>query len=292
MTKSSKGMWLSASALFLAVGTAEAQDDFGGEANTQPSAADIAMGGGAYPAEEVARPLNLQPGMLEVGSDLNVFKAPDLGDLVGFTLRADYGATDKLQVGLRLPLALATPGNLESLGGVWVNGLYALHEMVSLRLDVGYGHAGLPAGLVTSVAPTFFDLEGMTLGFRLGAAFKHRFNEQLAVTADPGLVFQLDGAFGDSGAETFQALWVPLALWYQATSNVAVAVNTGILSAHEFKFSGDDGAQLPLFLTGQFTTLEGHLDVGANLGLANLTTGEGQDVGDTLFLGVFGTYRL
>lgn len=282
------------------VAPAQAQDEIGGEPPMSgepamaPPSADSQMGTmmAGYPMEEVSRPLTLQAGMIEAGGDIGIFKAPDLGDAIGLVLRADYGLSDQLQVGVRLPLAVSTPDGAESFAGVWLNGLYAFHQNVAARLDVGYVHLGGVAGLLNFAPPLYLDADGMKLAFRLGATYKQAFSDQLALVVDPGLFFQLDGAFSDEGeAEMFQQLHLPVSLWYQLSSELAAALNTGIFSAHEFKFGADDGAWVPLYLTGQYTMVDGHLDLGANLGFGNVIPPEGGSVSDSLFLGLFANYR-
>lgn len=279
-------------------GTALAQDEMGTEPTMDPPASDPTMDSagviaGDYPMEEVLRPINLRSGMVEAGADIGVFKAPDFGDAIGLIVRGDYAVNDQLQVGLRIPLAMAKPDGLESLAGIWLNGLYALHENVSARLDLGFVHLGGAAGLFPFAPPLYFDGDGMKLAFRLGATYKKAFNEKLALVVDPGLLFQLDGAAGDNGeAEMFQSLLIPVSLWYQLSSELALAFNTGVFSGHKFKFSGDDGMAVPVYLTAQYTMMDNHLDLGANIGLGNVTPGEGGSAGDSLFLGLFANYRL
>ena len=282
------------------VGSAYAQDNGIAPAPdapmTEPAAmeptmdASAAMMGGAYPTEEVLRPINLRSGMVELGAEMGVFKQPDFADAIGLILRADYGLSDQLQVGLRVPLALAKPDGLEqeTLGGFWLNGLYGFHENISARLDLGFAYPGQPYALVPFVTPTFFDGDGMKLAFRLGVTLKKAFTDQLALVADPGIFFHLDG----QGDETTQILMVPVSLWYQLMPELALALNTGVLSGHKFKFSGDEEMFVPLYLTAQFTTVENHLDLGLNVGFANLTVPGQADVGDSLFLGLYANYRL
>ena len=287
------------------VGSAHAQDNVGTDpladppmtepAATEPTMdASAAMMGGAYPTEEVLRPINLRSGMVELGADMGVFKDQDFADTIGLNLRADYALSDELQVGVRVPLALAKRDGLETVGGVWLNGLYGFHENVSARLDLGYVYPfALGFGLQPFAPPAYIDGDGMKLAFRLGVTFKKAFTDQLALVADPGVLFQLDGGSGDRGdAETLQVLMVPVSLWYQLIPELALALNTGIVSGHKFKFSGDDEMLLPLYLTAQFTTVENHLDLGLNVGFGTLTVGENEKVGDSLFFGLYANYRL
>lgn len=255
---------------------------------------------GMYPAEEIPRPVLVYKGMFEAGVDIPIPNGPDdtgengIGNWVGVTLRADYGVTEKIQAGIRLPLALVKAEGAETLGGVVLDGRYLLIDKPDMQLAAGtglsYGYFGLYP-ITMFAPPMFLDADGMKIGFSPGVNFKKPMGK-LAITADPALVLVMDGGVSDSGeAEMLQVLAIPVAVQYQVSPVIAAGVRTGIYSAHKFKFSGDDGARLPLILEGQYTLMEGKMDVGADIGLGSVMTREGEDVGDTLFIGLFANYR-
>ncbi len=251
--------------------------------------------GGSYPASETTRPLNLSAGLVEAGATIGIFTFPDdkgepaLGESMGLALVGSYGVNDDLQVGARIPVKLVGPDGTESIAGVWAHGQYALGSSLSARLDVGFVHVGA-AGLIDTHPAIFVDGDGMKLAFAPGVIYKHSMGK-LAIVASPTLLLQLDGAFGADGPEMLQMLMIPVGVWFQATTELALAVNTGILSAHEFKFGSDDGAAVPAYLTAQHTMMGGAMDLGVNVGLGNALPPEGADAGDTMFVGLFATYR-
>lgn len=274
-----------------------------GEATTPEGDASGEMTMGAYPMEEVHRPIQLMAGQIEAGADVGLPSGPDdmgefgIGNWIGLRLRADYGITDKIQAGVRIPLALVKPDvpifPFETLGGFIAEGMYSIIPMLSARVNVGFANAGA-MGLNPYAFPFYFDADGMQLGFAFGVSFKKEFGGNLALTADPTLVLHMDVAAGDTGPEMLQVLQIPVGLQFQVQPALAVGLRTGLYSAHEFKFGASDGGTLPLVLEGQYTLMAGMLDLGAQFGFASVLTDDAglyESIGDTLFIGLSATWR-
>ncbi|MCI0637258.1 MAG: hypothetical protein L0206_25580, partial [Actinobacteria bacterium] len=248
----------------------------------------------AYPTEEVTRPINLPKGVLEAGVDLSIPQGPDdmgeqaVGAWLGFTVRGDYAVNEKIQVGGRIPLVAVSPDvglseGPKAFGGIELNDQYGVMDMLSARAVVGYGPPALD-GVGRFAVPAYFG--DMKPAFGLGAAFKRKINEQIAVTSDPILYFQVDGGFDDMGMEEMLMVFgLPIAGHYQVMPELVATLRTGFNTGHKFKASGDDGASIPLIAEAAYTLMEGKLDVGLDLGLGNVTPPEGVSAGDTFVIG-------
>jgi hypothetical protein len=281
-------------------GTTEGTATGEGTVTTSP---DADMNTTAYPMEEVHRPIQLVAGQIEAGIDVALPSGPDdtgsmgLGNWMGLRIHGDYGINDEIQAGVRIPLALVKPDlggfSSETLGGFIVEGMYSIMPMLSARVDVGFALPGA-FGPSPFFVPVYFDADGMKLGFTVGASIKKEFGN-LAFTADPALVFHSDAASDDMGSpEMLQVLQIPVALHMQVQPALAVGVRTGIYTGHKFKFGAKDDATLPVVLEGQYTLMQGMLDVGAQFGFASLLTDDQAlytSIGDTIFVGVFATWR-
>ncbi len=267
------------------------------EGDASGETGDMSMS--SYPMEEVNRPIQLLAGMIEAGAEITLPSGPDegefgIGNFIGLRLRADYGITDQLQAGIRIPLAIVKPEGAESLGGFIAEGMFNVMPMLSVRANVGFANTG-GMGASPFVYPAYVDFDGMHLGFAAGVAFKKAFGN-IALTIDPTLVLHLDAIPGDNGEpDMLQVLQIPVAVHFQVQPAIAIGLRTGLYSGHEFKFSAEDGATLPLVVEGQYTLMNGMLDVGAQAGLATLLTddmgGFYPGVGDSLFIGVFAAWR-
>lgn len=270
-----------------------------------------------YPMAETARPLQLPKDVVEAGATIAIQDGVGtggsyaLGNWIGFDLRGDYGVTDKIQAGVRIPLLLGKPDlsggvaggpSAAVFGGFVLDGMYSINEMASAHVDVGITRPeGIPFN--DAVYP-IYNIAGLKAGIRAGAAVKKRFMDgKLAVFADPALAIQQDAApNGSGGSKTFFGLRVPVTAMYQLKPALAAGVRTGIYTGADFSFSGNDGASIPFLLEGQYTTMNGNLDLGADLGFASFLTRSGQtfdatvapydSVGDSLYFGLYGAWRM
>jgi hypothetical protein len=304
-----------ASALLWTGGLASAQDDEelpdemglgeGEEGEEEEAPADPLEPGdttmiSAYPIQEIDRPINLPKGVLEAGVDLSIPKGPDdtgepaLGAWMGIGIRGDYAINEKIQAGVSIPIVLLKPDfglsdGPKTVGGVMLNGQYAVMDMLSARVVLGYASASAE-GISRFGVP--FYAGDMQPAFGLGAAFKKKVADKIAVTADPLLYFHVDGAVNDMGElEMLMAFGLPIAGHYQVMPELVATLRTGFNTGHEFKASGDDGASIPLIAEAAYTLMQGKLDVGLDLGLGNLTPPGDASAGDTLFIGLFASWR-
>lgn len=288
-----------------------------GVGSPAPAPANTAMAGtatGLYPMEVVARPLQLPKGTVEAGATIAFPEGLDttgfkFGSWIGFDLRGDYGITDKIQAGLRIPLLLAKPDLTGGLGpspsffgGILIDGMYSINQMLSVHAQLGDVRAGgIP--LNSAVYP-IYNIADLKFGFTAGVAVKKRFLAgKLAVLGDPAFELQADSAADNNGTKAFLGLRIPVAALYQLMPALAAGIRTGIWTGSDFSFSADDGATIPAFLEGQYTLMNGNLDLGADLGFASLLTssangatgggGNGYDsVSHSFYFGVFGAWRM
>ena len=274
----------------------------------------------ATPIELTKRPLVIQQGRLDVGGYVAVPRGPDytsttagspIGKWIGFNLRAEYGAIDKLSVGLTLALAPVTSDSSSTdtqtskFGGFVADAKYALidgqrtNDKDPLQL-AGHVSLGMLKRGAPGLGPFSFPLFGPDLGasFGLGVAVqKTLMADKLAVIVDPHFFFQASGHASIDTATMMQVndmlitLELPIYVTYQAAPNISVGGRTGLYTGQKLSFSPDDGLAIPLVAEGVFTTLKNQLDIGADLGLGNLTPHRGTGPLETFMLGIFATYR-
>lgn len=88
---------------------------------------------GAYPMQLIFRPLTLPAGMSQIGFDYPVnfdpFSASGL-------LRAQYGITSKIQLGLRYGIGSLTEDGFTEGKAVAVDGHYLVHKLVAVQVSV------------------------------------------------------------------------------------------------------------------------------------------------------------
>lgn len=277
-----------------------AGDGLEAEVPGDPLEAEVGVVLGVYPMAEVERPINLVKGQLEAGIDVSVPKGPDemgepaLGAWLGFTIRGDYAVNEKIQAGASIPIVLVKPDfglsdGPKTVGGVQLNGQYSVMDMLSARVVLGYGSPSLE-GVNRFGVPAYAG--DMQLAFGAGAAFKKKVADKIAVSADPLLYFQIDGGQNDMGEqEMLMVFGLPIAGHYQVMPELVATLRTGFNTGHKFKTSGDDGASIPLIAEAAYTLMQGKLDVGLDLGLGNVTPPDPVGAGDTLFIGLFASWR-
>ncbi len=275
---------------------------------------------GATPIELTKRPLVLQLGRLDVGGYLMIPRGPDytsttandpIGTWLGFDLRAEYGAVDKLSVGVDIalaPVGSGAPATEEApskLGGFVAQAKYALidgqrtNEAEPLQL-AGHVSLGLLKRGAPGLGPFSFPLYGGGLepALGLGVAIQKTFMQQkLAVIADPRLFFQasghqtLDPTTMMQVEDSLITLELPVYVTYQAAPNISVGGRTGLYTGNKFSFSTTENVDLPLVAEGVFTAMKNQLDIGVDLGLGNLVPRGTTSILDTFLLGIFATYR-
>ncbi len=274
----------------------------------------------ATPIEMTKRPLVLQTGRLDVGGYIAIPRGPDyqsttandpIGKWIGFDLRAEYGAIDKLAVGLTIDLAPvtsdapATEQASSKIGGFVAEAKYALIDgqrtndpeplQLAGHVSLGVLKRGAPA-----LGPFSFPLYGPDLepALGLGVAVQKTFMEQkLALITDPRLFFQASGHQTVDATTMMQVqdalitLQVPLYVTYQAAPNISVGGRTGIYTGQKFSFSPKENLAIPFVAEGVFTAMKNQLDVGVDLGLGNLTPHGSTSIVGTFVLGIFATFR-
>ena len=233
----------------------------------------------AYPIEVVKRPISLLGTMSEISLDVPVHFDPFL--LTGL-LEADYGVTDRIQIGLRYGAGALTEDGFEEGKSFDVHAYYLLEEWVAVQLSI----------------PILVD--PFAMGVTLGAPLKFRFfDDKLALTFgrdllsiaiidfvpevdNPALTAGLialeqtgtvlpDGALRFIGGATYQ--WKP---------HIALTGEFGLIAQD---FSSED-AIYPL--QGILTySSSNKIDLGARAGFSNLDAGT-----EGLFVAVFAALRI
>ncbi len=266
----------------------------------------------SYPREVVLRPLQLSRGGLEITADVRAFTGLDtnwdaaVASWIGLEPAARYGVTDRIQVSGRALLLPVRPyvGDFEEaalFGAIAVGGQYLLNDLVSGLLEAGLGVRGR---LVSNPYSTPFYPDPLyssyTFAIRAGFAVKKVLGKRVAVRLEPSVVVQMDStkdeesgcAEDDAACVTVAtALHLPLVVHIQATPTLAVGVRTGIYTGSEWQLDPEEGATFPLLAEGMLTLSEGKLDLGLQLGFANLSPSglepeEDHDLGDTLYAGL------
>lgn len=243
------------------------------------TAKERVMGTEAYPIEVVKRPITLFGTMSEISLDVPVTFDPFL--LTGL-LEADYGVTDRIQIGLRYGAGALTEDGFEEGKSFDVHAFYLLEDWAAVQLSI----------------PILVD--PFALGVTLGAPLKFRFfDDQLALTFgrdllsiaivdfvpdvdNPALTAALiaseavgtvqpDGALRFIGGATYQ--WKP---------NLALTGELGLIAQD---FSSSD-AIYPL--QGILTySSSNKIDLGARAGFIDLGAGT-----EGMFAAVFAALRI
>jgi hypothetical protein len=246
-----------------------------GDGKAQPQV----TGSEAYPIEVVKRPITLLATMSEIALDVPVAFDPFL--LTGL-LEADYGVSDRIQIGLRYGAGAVTEDGFQEGKSFDIHGYYLIEDWVAAQLSI----------------PVLAD--PFALGVTLGAPMKFRFfDDKLALTfgrdllsiaiidfvpevENPALTAGLvaleqtgtvlpDGALRFIGGATYQ--WKP---------NVALTGEFGLIAQD---FSGDDGIYP---LQGILTySSSNKIDLGARAGFSDLGAGT-----EGLFVAVFAALRI
>lgn len=129
---------------------------------------------GPYPSEVIIRPLTLPSGMIEIGLDVPVRVEPFS---TSGTLRADYGVTSELQLGLRWGAGTVYEDGFEYGEALSLDAYYLLTDWASLQLSVPFYIDPFALG-VTLGAPlrfTLFDRFALVTGADLLSFKIHRF---------------------------------------------------------------------------------------------------------------------
>jgi hypothetical protein len=236
-------------------------------------------GTGAYPIEVVKRPITLFGTMSEVSLDLPVHVDPFL--LTGL-LEADYGVTDRIQIGLRYGAGALTEDGFEEGKSFDVHAFYLLQDWVALQLSI----------------PILVD--PFALGVTLGAPLKFRFfDDQLALTFGRDLlsiaiidfVPEVDNPALTAGLVALDETGTVLpagalrfigGATYQWKPNLALTGELGLIAQD---FSSSDGIY-PLQGIVTYSS-SNKIDLGARAGFSDLGAGT-----EGLFVAVFAALRL
>ena len=265
---------------------------------------DDMMMGGAWPMEEVLRPQLLPKSTLSASVGISLAGGPDdmgeygIGNWIGLDLKFAYGISDKIQVGLSLPLTIVEPDDpmdiFAPLGGVSVEGMYSIMPELAGVVSIGFS---TPFGFQRNpyIFPAYVDGDSK-IGFSFGANYKRLLIPKMSIQAGAHIVYQADSAVDDMGMpKAFLGLQVPILAYYQVMPALAVGLHTGIYTGEGFSFSADENMTIPFMIEVMYTLMDGKLDVGGNLGFANLITddmgGIYPGVGDSLGLGISMSYR-
>lgn len=233
----------------------------------------------AYPIEVASRPITLFGTMSEVSLDIPVGFDPFIATAL---LEADYGVTDRIQIGLRYGAGAIDDDGFEAGKSFDIHGFYLIEDWVAAQLSI----------------PVLVD--PFALGVTLGVPMKFRFfDDQLALTFgrdlvsiaiidfvpeidNPTLTADLialeqtgtvlpDGALRFIGGATYQ--WKP---------HIALTGEFGLI-AQDFS---DSDTIYPL--QGILTYSKSNsIDLGARAGFTNLDSGTGG-----LFAAVFASLRI
>jgi hypothetical protein len=228
-----------------------------------------------YPLAVALRPITLYSGVFEVGAGAGLFPSP-----AAFTtaLRARYGITDQVEVGLRYALIGADENDTVSGKAMAVDVVVGITEFAAAQLSI----------------PVLLD--PFAMGFTLGVPLKFRFGDRFALFAGSDLFSYrikdfvpsvLDPRINARRAEAIENntivsdgnLRVVGGAIYQLEPHMAVAVDIGVTT----EFEELENPELPL--GGTFTyTYEELLDLSARLGFDNI--GEGSTFSLTAGLAV------
>jgi hypothetical protein len=220
-------------------------------------------------------------------------------------LAARYAISDRIEVGVELPLVAYRPDKNEFSEspryGVLGRVSYLVNPLVSVHVRGGL--AGRQRIIRTQYQIPTFEMESRG-GFGVGATIQKRFGK-LLVSAGPELVAQLASWYEDDSEcpgddpycwSTSIGLHLPVAVYYQVTPAIAAGLVTGIYSGHQMSFNTEKSASLPALAVCQLTTAGGKLDLGLEAGFANLIDYDDYDSccpteGRTFFVGLSAAFR-
>jgi hypothetical protein len=228
-----------------------------------------------YPLAVALRPITLYSGMFEVGAGAGLFPSP-----AAFTtaLRARYGITDQVEVGLRYALIGADENDTVSGKAMAVDVVVGITDWAAAQLSI----------------PVLLD--PFAMGFTLGAPLKFRFGDQLALfvgsdlfsyrikdfvpsVVDPRINARRAEGIANNTIVSDGNLRVIGGAIYQLEPHMAVAVDIGVTT----EFEELENPELPLGGTFSYT-YEDLLDLTARLGFDNI--GEGSTFSLTAGLAV------
>jgi hypothetical protein len=228
-----------------------------------------------YPMAVALRPITLYSGVFEAGAGAGLFPSPAAFTT---TLRARYGITDQVEVGLRYALIGADENDTVSGKAMALDVVVGITEWAAAQLSI----------------PVLVD--PFAIGFTLGAPLKFRFGDRFALFVGSDLFSYRIKDFVPSvvdprvNAARAQAVKVDTIVSsgnlrviggaiYQLEPHMAVAVDIGVTT----EFEKSENPELPL--GGTFTyTFEDLLDLSARLGFDNI--GEGSTFSLTAGLAV------
>jgi hypothetical protein len=218
-----------------------------------------------YPIELIFRPLTLPAAMSQVSFEYPVNIDPFSASGV---LRAEYGVTDKIQVGLRYGIGSLTEDGFTEGKAVAVDGRYLLHDIVALQVSL----------------PVLLD--PVATGIVIGAPFRWQFGKFALFGGHDFLsikfkrfVPSVDDALADSALVAADstgttlpdgAIKVLLGMHYQHSERLVITGDIGYV-AQDFS-STDAGVPLRVSLMHSFSR---KLDLGGRIGFGNLDDAQG-----------------
>ncbi len=252
----------------------------------------MAAPAGAYPQAQILRPLTLNASKLRVQADVPLVRTTftdGLGTSASDTsvllfLGASYGINDQLEVGGSYLLGLE---EFEAEGFISAYGRYALLEKPNMQLAVS--------------AAFTFGIADSDVGLSLGAHFRYRLNEKMAIFtgATQGNNYGAAGAFssflfGLPGNQlsfgfdpTAMSLGLPVGFEFQAAPKIYLAAQTQLAnigiepSGSTFIFADF----IPLAVSAWYT--QDKFDAGLTLGFPDLP-----DAADLFSVTLSGRYHL
>jgi hypothetical protein len=218
----------------------------------------------AYPLAVALRPITLYGGMFEAGAGAGLFPSP-----AAFTtaLRARYGITEQVEVGLRYALVGADENDTVSGKAMAVDVVVGITDWAAAQLSI----------------PVLLD--PFAMGFTLGAPLKFRFGDRLALffgsdlfsyrikdfvpsVVDPRVNA---GRAADVATDTIVSsgnLRLVGGAIYQLEPHMALAADIGITT----EFEASENPELPLGATFTYS-LADLLDLSGRLGFDNIGAG-------------------
>ncbi|HEY4241505.1 MAG TPA: hypothetical protein VGM88_16905 [Kofleriaceae bacterium] len=244
-----------------------------------PPVAPVAVRAPGYPIEEALRPITLPQNMSEISIDPHTTVSPADGTV---TLRARYGITRQVQIGLRYVLAglYDDPNTISTNTG--------FHTGKTVGLDVTYL---IQDWIGVSVGVPFY-LDPVAVGLTVGVPLKFHFSDKFALGALDDLLLvkihkfapdfnqELDNASGkardlNNTGQPDGALRFSLYGTYQYTPQFAIVARFGI-AIDDFSSTMNDAGYggLTTFLRGGFQySPKRYLDLGLQIGFDDLAHG-------------------
>lgn len=234
----------------------------------RPVAEDAApaqpVGPATYPVPLALRPIMLHGGMFEAGAGAGLFPSPAA---LTTTLRARYGITDQIEVGLRYAVLGADEDATVTGKAAAVDVVYGLTDWVAVQLTL----------------PVLFD--PFAMGVTLGAPLKFRFGDRFALffgsdlisfkvkdfvpsVVDPRVNEARSDAVAVGTIVSSGNLRAVGGAIYQLEPHMALSVDTGVT----VEFEELENPELPLGATFTYSLAE-LLDLSGRLGFDNI--GEG-----------------